>query len=71
MDKELFNSLTAVALAIVGLAVIATLVSKSANTANILGAGGSALGNAITAAEAPVSGNGLGVLSGAGFQNFG
>lgn len=45
-----------IALAIVGLAVISTLVSKNANTSGVIQAGASGLGNAIGAAQAPVTG---------------
>jgi hypothetical protein len=52
------EGLVTVALAIVGLGVVATIVSKNANTANVLGAGFKGLGGAITAAEGPVMGGG-------------
>jgi len=45
-----------VAVAIVGLAIVATLVSNRANTANVIKAGGSAFSGAITAAVSPVTG---------------
>jgi hypothetical protein len=45
-----------IATAIVGLAIIAVLVSKKSNTAGVIQAGGSAFGNALGVAEAPVTG---------------
>lgn len=54
-----------VAAAIVGLAIIAVLVSNKANTANVIKAAGSAFSGAIGAATNPFSGNG-----GMGFNSF-
>lgn len=42
--------------AVIGLAIVAVIVSKKADTANVLGAGGSSLANVIGAAVSPVSG---------------
>lgn len=61
------ESLVTIALAIVGLGVVATVVSKNANTAGIATAGFQGLGSAITAAEGPVmGGGGLSIPSGFG-----
>lgn len=46
-----------VALAIVGVAVVAVLVSKNAQTSSVIGALGSAFSNSLGAALSPVSGN--------------
>lgn len=51
-----FESLTTIALAIVGLATVAVLVSKKAQTPAVIQAGGSAFSNALGIAEAPVTG---------------
>ena len=56
MGREAIDGLISVAIAIVGVAIIATLVSNNANTAGVLTAGGNALGSAIRSATAPVSG---------------
>ena len=53
-------TISAIALAIVGLAVIAVLVSNKANTANVFGAAGNAFSQAIGAAVSPVTGAGIG-----------
>ena len=64
MGKEAIEGLITVATAIVGVAIIATLVSKNAQTASVLSAGGSALSTAISAATGPVTqaSNGLGSI---------
>lgn len=56
MGKELFDSILTIATAIVGLAVIAVLVSKNANTSGVLSAATSGFGYDIGAAVAPVTG---------------
>jgi len=63
MGDQLISSVVTVATAIVGLAIIAVLVSKNANTSGVLSAGGSAFSNALSAAEAPVTGS-------TGFSSF-
>ncbi len=45
-----------IAVAIVGVATLAVLVSRNANTAGVLKAGGSAFSEALRAAVSPVSG---------------
>jgi hypothetical protein len=55
------NGLLAVATAIVGLAIVAVLVSNSANTSGVITSAGNALSTGIKAAVSPVtSGTGLG-----------
>jgi hypothetical protein len=55
MDRDLFNGLTTVTLAIVGVAVLAVLVSKNANTSGVLNAYGSSFSQLLGTAEAPVT----------------
>lgn len=55
MGKEAIEGIITVATAVVGVAIIAVLVSRNANTAGVLQAGGGALGAAITAATGPVT----------------
>jgi PRD1 phage membrane DNA delivery len=50
------EQLSVIALAIVGVAIIAVLVSQRANTAGVFQAAGSAFSNALGVAEAPVTG---------------
>jgi hypothetical protein len=71
--EQLVSSGVTVLIALVGLGIIATLVSKNANTANILTAGGRSFSGALTAAEGPVLGgfglNVAGTNSMSGYMN--
>lgn len=62
--SEFTSSIVTVLLAIIGVAIIATLVSSGAQTANVLTAGGRAFSGILGAAEGPVTGGG-------GFGNLG
>lgn len=57
MGDQLITSLVTVATAIVGVAIIAVLVSQKANTSQVIGAGGTAFTNALEAAVSPVTGS--------------
>ena len=52
------EGIVTIALAIVGLGVVATLVGSNAQTSNVLKAGFGGLATGITAAEGPVLGGG-------------
>lgn len=67
MTESLFNQITTIALAIVGLAILAVLVSKNANTSGVIGAAAGGLAQDIGAAVSPVTGGG----SYTGFTGFG
>jgi len=54
--NDITNAVVTIATAIVGIAILAVLVSKNANTAGVLSAGGSAFAQALSAATAPVTG---------------
>lgn len=69
MGDQLVTSITTVLTLIVGLAVVATLVSKNANTTGVISAGGSAFSGALSAAEAPVTGA-SNVTGTSGFAGF-
>jgi PRD1 phage membrane DNA delivery len=56
VSDELIRSLTAILTAIVGLAVLAVIVSNQANTTNVIQASASGFSNALATAEAPVTG---------------
>lgn len=56
MGENVISGLITIATAIIGVAIIATLVSRNANTAGVLQAGGNALATGISAATGPVSG---------------
>ena len=51
-----FETLTTIALAIVGLGVVSVLVSKKAQTPQVIQSAGSAFSNALGVAESPVTG---------------
>lgn len=53
-----FGEIMVLATGIVGLATLAVLISKNANTVNVIGASGNAFSNALTAATSPVTGGG-------------
>lgn len=48
--------LSSIVVGVIGLAIVAVLVSQRANTANVIGASSSGLAGVISAAVAPVSG---------------
>jgi PRD1 phage membrane DNA delivery len=66
MGENLVSSATTVLLAIVSLAIIATLVSKQANTSGVIQAGATGFSGALTAATNPFSG-----ASGSSFNSAG
>lgn len=68
MTDHLINSIASILTAIVGVAILAVLVSKNANTSQVLTSGGSAFATALNAAEAPVTGTSFGSLDGLSFS---
>lgn len=59
------EKLVTIGVAIVGVATLAVLVSRNANTAGVIRAGGSAFSEALRAATGPVTGGGgIGNLNG-------
>ena len=56
MGSNLVTGLVTIATSIVGLAIIATLVSKNANTSGVIQSAGSALSGSIATAVSPVTG---------------
>jgi hypothetical protein len=57
---KLGDSVVTVLLAIIGVAVIAVLVSKQANTGSVLTSGGGAISQALGCALSPVTGGSCG-----------
>jgi PRD1 phage membrane DNA delivery len=51
-----FETITTIALAIVTLGMVAVVVSKKAQTPQVIQAAGSAFGNSLAVAESPVTG---------------
>lgn len=72
MSDHLIASVVTIATAIIGLAVIAVLVSQNANTSGVISAGSSGFAQALSVAESPVtgSGSGFGIGTQAGFGGF-
>lgn len=62
MDNA-FGQIATVATAIVGVAILAVLVSKNAQTPQVISSAGTAFSNALKAATGPVSGGFSGVGS--------
>lgn len=58
--SDLTNAVVSIALAIVGVAFLAVLVSKNANTSGVIGSAGAAFSGALAAAEGPITGMGFG-----------
>jgi len=69
MDK-LLKEFGVIAAGIIGLATIAVLVSRNAQTSQVVTAGGNAFANLINAAVAPVTGGGFGGGTGFGGGAF-
>ena len=71
MSESLITSVVTVLMAIVGVAIIAVLVSKNANTTGVIQAGGSAFSGALGTALSPVTGGGgFGGFSGQGGASY-
>lgn len=63
MGDQLITSITAILTAIVGVAIIAVLVSRNANTSGVISAGGSAFAQDLGVAISPITGSGVGAFS--------
>lgn len=61
------SSLTVIALAIIGVASLALIVSKNANTTGVIAASGNAFTNALGVALSPVTGGSAGMGISANF----
>lgn len=59
MGDKVITGIVAVLMAIIGIAIVAVLVSKQANTASVLTAGGGAFSGILKTALAPVSSSNL------------
>lgn len=60
MSDHLITSVVSVLMAIIGVAIIAVLVSRNANTAAVLTTSGQAFSSSLGTALSPVTGGGLG-----------
>lgn len=57
MISPFWESITTIAVAVTGVAIVAVLVSRNANTAAVIQAGASGLSNALDVAVSPVTGS--------------
>jgi hypothetical protein len=71
MTRELFEPVVTIAAAIVGLAILAVLVSQRSNTAGVFAAAGGAFSNAVSAAVSPVTGAAAAPNVNAGSSGYG
>ena len=69
MSDQLIGGVVTVAVAIVGVAIIAVLVGSNARTSQVVSSLGSAFSGALNAAEGPVMGNNA--FGGVGVNSFG
>jgi hypothetical protein len=60
MGDKAITGLVAIITAIIGVAIIAVLVSNQSNTSGVLSAGGNAFSNILKTAVSPVTGGGSG-----------
>jgi hypothetical protein len=67
MSDQLITSVVTVLTAIVGVAIIAVLVSNKAQTGQVIGAGGNAFSQALSVAVSPVTGGGSFTSQGFGY----
>lgn len=56
MGRELFEPIVTILAGIIGVAIVAVLVSQKSNTAGVFSAAGGAFANAVSAAVSPVTG---------------
>ena len=71
MWNNITESIVTIVLSIIGLAFVATLVSKKANTVGVIQAGASGLANNVAVAESPVSGNSVSINTNYPTASFG
>lgn len=56
--NNMWTGIVTILVAVIGVAMLATLVSKNAQTSNVLKAGGNAFSDILRAATSPVGGGG-------------
>jgi hypothetical protein len=57
MNREVFEPVVTIIAGVIGVAIIAVLVSNRAQTANVFAAAGGAFSNVLSTAVSPVTGN--------------
>lgn len=70
MTDHLISSVVTVLTAIVGVAIIAVLVSNSANTSGVISSAAGGFAQDLQAAVSPVTGGGLGGFTGLNATNY-
>lgn len=68
--NQITEQVSAILMAVVGVAILAVLVSRNAQTGSVLQAGGQAFSSILGAAEAPVTGGGGFGLNTNAFNSF-
>lgn len=63
MSDRLISGIVSVVLAIIGVAIIAAIVSPSAQTGNVITSAANAIGRMICTAVSPITGGGCGNLT--------
>lgn len=69
--NQLVNSMTVLLSAIIGVAILSVLVSKNAQTSQVIQAGSSGFASILGAAEAPVTGSSISGFSNTSGLDFG
>ena len=64
MSDNLSTGIVTIALGVLGVATLAVIFSKNANTSGVITAGGNALARNIQAAVSPITGGGYGSVGG-------
>lgn len=57
MNRDTFEPVVTIVAGIIGIALVAVLVSQKSNTAGVFAAAGGAFSNALSAAVSPITGN--------------
>jgi len=58
MSDHIIAAITGIAIAVIGVAIIAILVSRQSDTSNVLGAGGQTFADMLACAVSPITGKG-------------
>jgi len=61
--NQLVNGVIVILTAIIGVAILSVIVSKSSNTTGVLSAGSSAFDNALSTAMSPITGSSMSAIS--------
>lgn len=71
MEKSGVEALVTIAAGVIGVAIIAVLVSKNAQTSQVIGSAGSAFSNVLSAATGPVTGKAASPVNNFGANSLG